>query len=135
MVTRSFKVPGDTDELMRQREEINWSGSIRTFVQEMLASGGSTEAAMSVRLEQVRQDLAEARAELERLERERDRLESALEEKRQDRREVFERFEELLRDHPDPDRLGPENPAVVRQAEKLGMLPERFWERFQEWQA
>lgn len=130
--SRSFSIPEDLNELMQDREDINWSGVVTTFLQEFAASGKGTEAAIAVRLEQVESDLADARQEVERLERERERLEASLEEKRQGRRDVFESFESLDMVE---DRLSPSNPAVKRHAEKLGMHPETFLAKYEDWKA
>lgn len=126
---RSVRLPADLNELMKERDDVNWSAVIRQFLQEYVASGQGTEAALAVRKEQVESELADARAEVERLERERDRLEAALGEKRDERRDVFESFASLQ----GIDDPGPSNPAVQRHAEKIGMAPETFLAKYREW--
>lgn len=127
--SRSFSIPQDLDELMRERQDVNWSGLVSTFLQEYAASGKGTEAALAVRLEQIESELADARQEVERLERERERIESALDEKREARRDVFESFESL----DIAGELSASNPAVKKHAEKLGMHPETFLQKYREW--
>lgn len=127
--SRSFSIPDDLDDLMRERSDVNWSGAVTSFLQEFVASGQGTEAAIAVRLEQIEGELADARGTVERLERERDRLQAALDEKRDARRDVFESFA-ALEGIEDPT---PSNPAVKRHAEKLGMAPETFLAKYREW--
>lgn len=129
MVTRSFKVPSDVDELMRDRDDVNWSGLIRSFIHEYAASGHGTEAAMAIRLEQVENELDEAKGEVRRLEQERDRLREAIESKKNDRRAVFEAFADLDFN----GQLEPSNPAVQKHAERLQMSPETFLQKYREW--
>lgn len=128
--SRSFSIPEDLDELMRERQDVNWSGLVTTFLQEYAASGKGTEAALAVRLEQLDQELAEARQTVDRLERERERIEAALDERRDSRREVFDAFEDLQIPE---DSLTPSNPAVMNHAQKLGMEPETFLAKYREW--
>lgn len=127
--SRSFSVPEDLDELMRERDDVNWSGVVTNFLQEFAASGQSTEAALAVRKEQLENDLAEARQDVDRLERELERIEAALQDKREDRREVFESFASLEINK----EVTASNPVVKRHAEKLGMTPEKFLVKFDEW--
>jgi chromosome segregation ATPase len=130
--SRSFSIPEDLDDLMRERSDVNWSGLVSNFLQEYAASGKGTEAALAVRLEQVESELSDARQEVERLERERERIESALDEKRKDRRDVYESFESLdIR----TDNLTSSNPAVKNHAEKLGMHPETFLKKYRDWKS
>lgn len=129
--TRSYKVNEDLDELMRERDDVNWSGIIRSFLQEYVASGKGTEAALSVRLEQLESDITELEGELRRLREERDRIQSALDEKAENRREVFESFASLDVN----GGVDASNPAVRNYAEKLGMSPEVFLSKYREWKA
>lgn len=115
---------------MRDRSDVNWSGLVSNFLQEYAASGKGTEAAIAVRLEQVESELADARQEVDRLERERERLESALDEKREERRDVYQSFESL---DITTEKLTASNPAVKTHAEKLGMHPETFLEKYRDW--
>lgn len=128
---RSFRVPQDLNELMKEREDVNWSAVVRQFLQEFVASGQGAEAAIAVRLEQVESELADTRGTVDRLERERVRLQAALDEKRESRRDVFESFASLA----GIDDPSPSNPAVQRHAEKLGMAPETFLAKYREWSA
>lgn len=127
--SRSFSIPEDLDNLMKERDDVNWSGVVTHFLEEYAASGQGTEAALAVRLEQVESELADARQEVERLERERERIEAALQEKRESRRDVFESFASL----DIGAELTPSNPAVRRHAEKVGMAPETFLAQYREW--
>lgn len=129
-MVRSVRVNEDLHELMQERNDVNWSAVIRSFLQEYVASGQSTEAALAVRREQIEDELADARGEVERLERELDRIDAALEEKRDSRRDVFESFASL-----EGVDATPSNPAVQRHAERLGMVPETFLAKYQEWSA
>lgn len=126
---RSFSLDEDLHDLMKDREDVNWSGVVEQFLREFVASGQGTEAALSVRAEQVRAELSDARAEVDRLERELERLEAALDEKRETRRDVFESFAALdaTTDYT------PANDAVKTHAAKLGMAPETFLAKYREW--
>lgn len=127
--SRSFSIDEDLDELLSNRDDINPSGAVNTFLHELVASGQGTEAALAVRREQIERQLDEARGEVRRLENELERVEASLEDKRENRREVFEAFENLHIN----GQLAPANPAVQRHAERLGMSPEVFLAKYQEW--
>lgn len=127
-VSRSFSIDEDLDRLLGERDDFNPSGAVNTFLQEVLASGQGTEAAMAVQLEIVEDAITELEGELRKKREERDRLRAALDERKEERRDVFESFAALRGVD-----ASPSNAAVQRHAEKLGMAPETFLAKYREW--
>lgn len=125
---RSFSIDESIDELLGQRDDLNPSGAVNTFLQEYVAEGQSTEAALAVREKQLEDALDEAKGEVRQIENELERVRASLDEKRDNRRDVFESFESLT-----GTPLEPSNPAVQNHAEKLGMAPETFVKKYREW--
>lgn len=126
---RSFTVEPEIADRMRERDDVNWSSVISQFLQEFIASGQSTEAALAVRKQQIEDELGDARQRVQSLENELERIEEALSEKRNDRRDVFESFASLEM----KGEVDTSNPAVQRHAEKLGMHPDLFLEKYRNW--
>lgn len=126
----SFTIDEDTLEEMRSRDDVNWSGIVNDFLNEFIGSGQSTEAALAVRKQQIEDELADVNAERKRLERELERIEATLEDKRDSRREVFEAFSSLSLEEESQD---PSNAAVENHAKKLGMTPQEFLMKYKKW--
>lgn len=126
----SFTIDEDTLDQMRSRQDVNWSGIVNDFLNEFLGSGQSMEAALAVRKKQIEEELVDARSEVEQLERELERIEASLSDKRESRREVFEAFASLSLEEESHD---PSNAAVENHAQKLGMTPQEFLMKFRKW--
>lgn len=125
--SRSFSVDEDIDAILSEREDLNASAPVNRFLREYLASGQGEEAALAVRLEQVEAELADARKRVEQLERERDRLDAALEDRRSDLRKMLTVVEQKVQDGEFPrDNVDPGNPAIQNWAAKAGVRPQRF---------
>jgi len=124
---RSFSIDEHIDELLRERDDLNPSSVVNEFLREYLADGRGAEAALEVRLNQLDEELAEARKEVEQLERERERVEAALGERRGTLEDVAKRFEEKVRDGAFPrDNVEPDNPGIQNWASKAGVMPQRL---------
>lgn len=134
--SRSFSIDESIDELLRERDDLNPSGAVNTFLQEYVAEGQSTEAALAVRERQLEDDLADAKRRVEQIEDRLERVRADLAEKRDDRRDVFESFQQVESTATrgvEPRELTPTNEAVQHHATKLGMTPEAFLRKYREW--
>jgi len=130
---RSFSVDEDIDETLSERDDINASGAVNTFLREYLAGGRGPEAAMEVRISQLDEDIADLEKDLERKKRERDRLENRIEGRREDRDEVINNAVEKIRAGEFPrDNLDPENLAIQNWASDAGIETDRFIEEVQQ---
>lgn len=124
---RSFSIEEDIDETLRRRDDLNASGAVNKFLQEYVRSGKGEEAALSVRLDQLDEEIAEKEKELKRLERERERIEAELESRQSELREQVSELESLIRagDFPRENVIA-ENPAIQRRATDAGVQPDRL---------
>jgi len=127
--TTTIRLPPELLEEARRREGFNVSGHCRQFLQEILAGGHSTETALAIRRERLESELSDAKSEVERLEREIEHITEQLQEKKQDRRKLFEELETAeLAGEPAPD-----HSYVEQLAQKAGKRPAEFWQDYREW--
>lgn len=126
---RSFSIDEDLDELLSNREDINASAVVNSFLREYVAGGRGKEAALETRVQQLDEEIAELEKDLERKRRERDRLEQQLQNERQATHEAVGEMVELIQaDEFRRENLTPENEAVVLRAGEAGIPTDRFIE-------
>lgn len=117
------------DEDLRQRldesEHINASGLFNSFLREYFSTGSADGLDFHIR--QVESELADARDKVKRLEAKREEL---LNQKQKRESEVQEELEARLDrlSSINRDMLGPENPAITKHANELGMQPTQLVE-------
>jgi predicted RNase H-like nuclease (RuvC/YqgF family) len=129
---RSFSIDEDLDELLSQRDDINASAVVNSFLREYVAGGRGREAALETRVQQLDEEIADLEMQLERKRRERDRLEEQLSSERETTREAVAEFVQLIRDgNFDRANLSPDNEAVVKKASEAGTPTEQFIEEVQ----
>jgi chromosome segregation ATPase len=130
---RSFSIDEDLVEILGERDEMNASAAVNKFLREFVSGGRGSEAALEVRLSQLDEEIASTEKKLERLERERDRIEERL---RQNRSELTEQVNDvvnLANSSPsmEPSDLTVDNPMITNRAGKAGVSAERFVEEIQ----
>lgn len=124
---RSFSIEEDIDEALRRRDDLNASGAVNKFLHEYVRSGKGEEAALSVRLEQLDEEIADKETELDRLRRERDRIEAELESRRSELREQVSELEGMVREGAFPrENITAENEAIRTRASEAGVPPTRL---------
>lgn len=124
---RSFSIDSDIDELLAEREDINASAVVNNFLREYVANGRGTEAALETRISQLDEEISDLERDLTKKKRERDRLESQLERRRDDVHEVVDEVVNKIRDDLFPrENLDDENDAVQRWAGEAGVPVEQF---------
>ena len=125
--TRSFSIDESLDELIKERDGLNTSAVVNQFLREFLADGRGNEAALEVRLNQIDDELAEARKEVEQLEREKERIEAALGERQDALNDVVDRVVDKVKSGEFPrGNLDPGNPAVQNWSSNAGVMPQRL---------
>jgi septal ring factor EnvC (AmiA/AmiB activator) len=126
---RSFSIDEDLDELLSEREDINASAVVNSFLREYVAGGRGKEAALETRVSQLDEEIADLEKDLKRKRRERDRLEAQLESERESMHEAVADLVEMIRSGQFPrENLTCENDAVVLRASEAGIPTERFIE-------
>jgi septal ring factor EnvC (AmiA/AmiB activator) len=126
---RSFSIDEDLDELLSEREDINASAVVNSFLREYVAGGRGKEAALETRIQQLDEEIAELEKDLERKRRERDRLEQQLTNERETTQDAVADLVEMVRDGDFPrENVTPENDAVVLRASEAGIPIDRFIE-------
>jgi len=124
---RSFSVDEELVEMLSERDDINASGAVNTFLREYLAGGRGPEAAIEVRINQLDEDIAELERDLERKRRERDRLEDRVRSRREDRADVIADMVDRINDGTfPPENLEPTNAAVQNWASEAGIDTEQY---------
>lgn len=122
----SFSIDADLAELRSQMDEKNWSAAVNNFLREFAATGRGQEAALNVRLEQLDDEISDLRKRLEQRERERDRIEEALSERREELQSMLRKAEQQVQTPGSTLEVDPANPAIQNWAAKAGVTPERF---------
>jgi len=124
---RSFSIDEDLNELLSERDDLNASGAVNSFLREYLAGGRGAEAAIEVRLSQLDEEIAELEKELTRKTRERERLQDRREERQTNRDEaVGEMVSRIENNNFTRENLSPENLAIQNWASEAGIEVERF---------
>lgn len=125
---RSFSIDEDLDELLSERDDINASAVVNSFLREFVAGGRGKEAALEARLTQLDEEISDLEKQLQQKERERDRIERQLEHKRDDLYESVAEFVTLVENDEFNGDLSPDNAAVMKYANDAGVPAERFVE-------
>jgi septal ring factor EnvC (AmiA/AmiB activator) len=124
---RSFSIDEDLDNLLSEREDINASAVVNSFLREYVAGGRGKEAALETRIQQLDEEIAELEKDLQRKRRERKRLDQQLQSERSEMHEAVAEFVEMIEnDEFDPRNLAADNPAVMKYAGDAGTPVERF---------
>lgn len=124
---RSFSIDEDLNEVLSERDDINASAAVNTFLREYVAAGKGDEAALAVRLEQLDDEIADLEAELKQLERERERIQTRLESKRSKLDDQLDHVLGKIRNDEFPrDNINPDNPAIQKWASEAGVETGRF---------
>lgn len=105
--------------------DVNYSALVNRFLKEYLEGGRSQEAAISVQIEHLDEQIAEHRKEIDRLERKRDQLEAMLQSRREELDEILDEAE-AKHERGELPPLDATNPAIQRWAEKAQVSPQRF---------
>lgn len=124
---RSFSIDGELAEALSERDDLNASGAVNTFLREYLSGGRGAEAAIEVRISQLDEEIAELEKDLKRKRRERDRLEQRIQDKREAMDDVVNNIVgKIQNDEFPPENLDPDNLAVQNWAGDAGVETERF---------
>lgn len=124
---RSFSIDEELADAISDRDDLNASGAVNTFLREYLSGGRGSEAAIEVRISQLDEEIADLEKDLERKRRERDRLEGRIEDKRDAMDEVVNKTVQKIRDEEfPPENLHADNLAVQNWASDAGVDTERF---------
>lgn len=124
---RSFTIDEDIAEALSDRDDINASGVVNDFLREFVTGGKSTEAALEVRLNQLDEEIADVEQELTRLRRERERVETRLDERRSALAEELDEFEAMIdRGEFDPADIDPSNLAIQKAASRAEVEAHKF---------
>lgn len=119
----SVSIDEELSKRLKHDEHVNASGLFNQFLKEYYSTGSAD--GLDFRLIQVEQEIEKKCDELERLKKERDRLREAKEQREEERDPELDQTVEQLRSIPE-GKLGPKNPAVVQQAQNLGMSPQQL---------
>ena len=129
---RSFSIDEDLDELLSEREDINASAVVNSFLREYVAGGKGREAALETRVQQLDEEIADLTMKLERKERERDRLKQQLSQERESIQEAVGEMVDMIESNNfTRKQLTPENEAVIKKASEAGIPTDRFIEEVQ----
>lgn len=124
---RSFSIDEELADAISEREDLNASGAVNTFLREYLSGGRGAEAAIEVRISQLDEEIADLEKDLERKRRERDRLEGRIQDKRDAMDEVVNNTVAKIRNDEFPrENLNADNLAVQNWASDAGVETDRF---------
>lgn len=123
---RSFSIDDDLAELLSERDDINASAAVNTFLREYVGGGRGDEAALELRLRQLDEDISELEQTLTSKQRERDRIEQRLQEKRSALDEIADEFVNKIESGAFTGDLSPDNPAIQTQASNAAVDAKRF---------
>lgn len=132
--TKSFSLDADIADQLKRRDDLNASAIVNRMLREYLASGKAPDAALTMRLEKLEQQIENARAERERLDAQIQRLEEEKDEVRRQMRtrddkqteQVVEVAQMVQSGQIPEDRLEPTATVIQHRAGKADMAPERF---------
>jgi uncharacterized coiled-coil protein SlyX len=129
---RSFSIDEDLNELLKQREDINASALVNSFLREYVTQGKGKEAALESRLSELDDQVADLEKELTQKQRERDRIQSQLEHERSSMHDAVDDLVEMIENETFPrDNLTIDNEAVINRASEAGVPTERYIEEVQ----
>jgi len=110
------------------KESVNASGTINQLVKQQMSAGNQNRAVLEMRLKQLNSQIERREDELDNLRRERDALETQLENMDEAADEVRREQLRQLKQVPDD----PSHPLVQEVAEELGISPEEALEEADE---
>lgn len=125
----SISVDKEIHERLQNDPHINVSGLVNDLLKEYYATGVAN--GLDLRKQRVRDDLERARQKVSQLEEQMEKLRQNEEYRKQKREENIEQALDKLRDIPGY-RLTVDNPAIVTQANKHGLKPEKLLRRSKE---
>lgn len=127
---RSFSIDEDVDELLSDRGDINASGLVNQFLRDYVAGGKGKEAALELRLDTLDDEIADQEQSLRQMKRERNRIETQLEDLRSTTNEAVAEFVSMItNDEFDPADLVEDNIAVQNYASDAGLPADVFVEK------
>jgi len=126
---KSVSLDEDVAEAADADDSLNLSALVNDFLQSYFTTGDTHRSAIETRLEQVEQEIAETRETLDGLRREKERLETLLEQEEAEREPLKQKCVELFHERD----VDPTNPGVENWAVKMGMTPKQLLERVPEW--
>lgn len=129
---RSFSIEEDLIEQLSKREDVNASGAVNEFLKQYLSADKGREAALEVRLNQLDEKIADQRQELDRLERERERVQTELQSQRSELYDVLNRVEDKIEAGEFPaENIDAENPAIQKWATEAGVSAQQFADKLE----
>lgn len=131
---RSFSVDEEIIETLQRRDDVNASGAVNQFLKQYLAADRGEEAALEVRINQLDEKIADKRQELDRLERERERIQNRLESRRSELDDVLDTVKDKIEAGEFPtENIDSENPAIQKWAAEAGVPSHQLVEELEVW--
>jgi hypothetical protein len=115
----SLTLDPEVANFLRQ-DHVNASGLVNKLVQQHMNGGAGEDLIREFRIQQLESELNQIQTQEEQKRKELEKLQEIDSEKSQEQREALEEAKEALKHTP----RDPENPAIKKQADKLGMDPE-----------
>lgn len=129
---RSFSIDEDVNKILTDRDDLNASAAVNSFLREYVASGKGEEAALEIRLQQLDDEISELEQEKQQKERERDRIEAQLESRRSDLNKTLDYVEKKINNEEFPrQNIEQDNPAIQKWASESGVSTQRFVEQLE----
>lgn len=126
---KSVSLDPDVAEAVDADDSLNLSALVNEFLESYFTTGESHRSAIETRLRQVEEEIADTKDDLDRLQKERERLEKLLDQHEAEREPMREKCVELFHDRA----VDPDNPGVENWALKMGMTPDELLETVPEW--
>lgn len=131
-VARSFSIDEDIKELLSEKDDLNPSAAVNEFLREFVASGRGTEAALEVRLNQLDEEIADLRRELGAKERERERVEADLDNRRSELQEQLREAEKAVRNTPGlAEKIDETHDMIQHRASEAGIASDTFLDKLE----
>jgi len=129
---RSFSVDEDIVEILSDRDDLNASAAVNTFLREYVTSGKGEEAALELRLGQLDEAISDLESELTQKKRERERIEAQLEQRRSELNKTLDFVEKKIENGGFPvENIQPGNGAIQSWASDAGVSPQQFCEKLE----
>lgn len=125
----SVSLDEDIAEMVDDDPHVSRSSLVNQFLREYYSTG--TASGLQFRLRRIERELEQAREKADKLEQERDQLEAKLEKRESEVTDGLDEKLDRLTSIP-AEKLSEENPAIVKQAQKLNMPPSELYERVKE---
>lgn len=127
---RSFSIDESINRELTERDDLNPSPAVNKFLHEYLRAGRGAEAAYEAQLQEVEREITDIDKEIAELEakkrdkeRQRERIEGLLDERRATLEDVLDRAEEKVELGWEPD---PDSEVVLNWAREAGVTTDRF---------